>query len=164
MPAFEGQREPFGEGNRAAVVHGADSPRAVVPAAEQLVEQFLGLGSCPAYLKEAKFLPAVQAWARLQARTALLSDWLDGMTPEEMATPRKVGGSTPVELWLSAERAASRARERLGLDPASFAKIARDLGIANRAQEDAISRMGETGRQIREKREAELRVIGGTDG
>ena len=33
--------------------------------------------------------------------------------------------------------------------------------MANRASEDAIARLGETGKAIREKREADLRVIDG---
>jgi hypothetical protein len=157
--------EPFQAGNTAAVVHGADSVRRVVPLAEQIVERFLGGGECPDYLRTMpQFLPAVESWARIEARTVLLSDWLAGMTPEEMTLPRKAGGSSPVEIWLAAERAASRARERLGLDPASFAKIAKDLGIANRASEDAVTRLAETGRAIRERREAELRLVeGGTN-
>jgi hypothetical protein len=125
------------------------------------VERYLGGGECPDYLQEPRFLPAVESWSRVQARAALLDDWLAGMTPDEMTTPRKAGGSSPVEIWLAAERAASRARERLGLDPSSYAKIAKDLGIANRANEDVVASLAATGRQIRERREAELRVIEG---
>jgi hypothetical protein len=148
------------------VKHGADSDRGVVPLAERIVEQFVGGGYCPEYLRTMpQFLPAVQAWARIEARTLLLDEWLAGMDAEAMTTPRKAGGSSPVEIWLAAERAASRARERLGLDAASWGKLARDLGIANRASEDAVARLAETGKQIREKREAELRVIeGGSSG
>ena len=121
--------EPFKAGNTAAVRHGADSEAQVVPLAQQIVERFTGSGFCPEYLRTMpQFTPAVQAWAKLEARARLLDDWLAGMTPEEMTTPRKAGGSSPVEIWLAAERAASRARERLGLDPASWAKLAKDLG------------------------------------
>jgi hypothetical protein len=164
-PVFEGQREPFTAGNTAAVVHGADSGRQVVPLAGQIVERYLGGGECPEYLKAPHFLPTVEAWARLQARAALLDDWLAGMSAEEMTMPRKAGGSSPVEIWLAAERAAGRARERLGLDPVAWAKLARDLGIAGRAADDALSRLAEGGRQIRERRESAFKVIeGGGDG
>ena len=55
-------------------------------------------------------------------------------------------------------------RGRLGLDPVSRAKIAKDLGIAQRASDDALARLGETGKAIRERRAAELRLLpGGED-
>lgn len=121
--------EPFQPGHTLSTVHGADSDRQVVPLAQEIVERFTGSGYCPDYLRTMpQFTPAVQAWAKLEARARLLGEWLSGMTPDEMTTPRKAGGSSPVEIWLAAERAASRARERLGLDPASWAKLAKDLG------------------------------------
>jgi hypothetical protein len=153
---------PFEPGNAAHFTHGGgDSPgqmsRMGQEKAQEIAERLLD-GNCPEQLRWPQFLPAVQAWSRLEARALLLSNWLDGMTPEEMSMPAKAGGATPAEVWMAAERSAGRARERLGLDPASYAKIAKDLGIAGRAADDAVTRLGHHGALIREKR-ASVRVL-----
>lgn len=98
VPQFEGQRPPFqpgnqyrftpghpyrfsegnehrvGEGNELATRHGAYSPRRVDPLATSLVEQLLA--DDVAYLRAAKWGPAVWGWARCEARVQLVTEYL----------------------------------------------------------------------------------------
>jgi len=58
-------------------------------------------------------------------------------------------------------RAASRAanaRKELGLSPASYAGIARDVGLEFQRQEDAIARISQQGSDIIARRKAALAV------
>ena len=80
------------------------------------------------------------------------------MTIEEMTSPPERKGSAqpavkvPVELLMQAENQAAKRRKDLGLDPASWASIQKDLGIAGRAADDAVARMGQAGAAIRRQR------------
>lgn len=165
--------EPFTDGNTAALKHGAgervgrNPPKALVAQAEVLeaqVREYLG-GAYPEQLAMPQFGPAVRSWARLEARTILLSNWLERLLEESggdegvWATPQRNGAvKTPFELWMAAERASAKARKDLGLDPASWASIQKDLGIAERNQADALNQLGRQGAGIRARR---LRAVPG---
>ena len=176
---------PFAPGNTVALVHGAKSERSVAPLAEKIAAGLLTHPSCPDYLQEPAYGPVVAAWSRAEAVTQLLWQYLDGMDAERALTETITGeedethgeggsitrrsASTRVMSVLGelhrAETRAMNLRGRLGLDPVSRAKIAKDLGIAQRASDDALTRLGETGKAIRERRAAELRLVsGGEDG
>lgn len=159
IPARNYSWPAFEKGNQVNLVHGAGhqgflnlAPFAMKQAAE-LAEQFLGHGEVPEWLTWPQFRPQVEAWARHETKVRLLHDWCEGMSLEQQTQPTTQGGKiTPLELWLSAERGAERARDKLGLTPASWAKIQRDLGLAHKAEEDALSRLAATGREIRTQR------------
>ena len=163
--------EPFKPGNTVSLKHGAGTRGCIDDAnmtriglelSEGIARDLLSHPQCPEQLYWPQFAPQVLAWSRFEAKAALLHQWLETMTAEEQSTPRKAGGETPVAVWLATERAAERARDRLGLTPASWAKIQKDLGIARRAQDDRLAAAAEHGRTIRAKREESLRVVGGT--
>ena len=155
----------FGPGHEKSVKHGAgdlghpdrNTPRRVLVLAQQFADAYLD-GYCPPQLEMPQFMPAVEAWARSEARVRLLSDWVDTMTIEEMTSPPERKGSAtpavkvPVELLMQAENQAAKRRKDLGLDPASWASIQKDLGIAGRAADDAVARMGAAGAAIRRQR------------
>ena len=155
----------FGAGHELSVKHGAGDiqhpdrhiPRKVLVLAQQFADAFLD-GYCPPQLEMPQFLPAVEAWARAEARVRLLNDWVEGMSIEEMTSPPERKGSAtpavkvPVELLMQAENQAAKRRKDLGLDPASWASIQKDLGIAGRAADDAVARMGQAGAAIRRQR------------
>lgn len=137
-------------------------PKRVLILAQQFADAYLD-GYCPPQLEMPQFLPAVEAWARSEARVRLLNDWIDGMSIEEMTSPPERKGASaavkvPVELLMQAENQAAKRRKDLGLDPASWASIQKDLGIAGRAADDAVARMGQAGAAIRTRR-AQVTVL-----
>jgi hypothetical protein len=153
-----------GPGKAPGLKHGAGDlehasralPVKCLELAQQLADVYLD-GYCPEQLRMPQFLPAVESWARREARARLLSDWLDGMTVDQMTSPQRKGAlKVPFELWAQAENMAAKGRKDLGLDPASYAGIMKDLGIAGRAQDDAIGRLGAQGAAIRQARQASV--------
>jgi hypothetical protein len=150
---------PFEPGNAAAFVHGAFSERAIAPRAEALARAVLEDGEFPDHVRSPVFRISLAAWTRAEAVASLLFDHLITLGAEQMMTPRLAGTRAPVDLWRAADAHAAKLRGELGLSPVSYARIAKDLGIANRASEDALERMAKAGREIRERREAGLRVI-----
>lgn len=134
-------------GNTLAMVHGAKSERRITPVADRIEAELLAGEDCPPYLRaDMSYRPAIRAYARAQACVELLVGWLDEHditdaladhedheeteeTTKGSATRR--GSSRRVQSALDAlhkhqTRAATLA-SRLGLDPASRAKISRDL-------------------------------------
>jgi hypothetical protein len=167
MPA-KGQAPEFEPGNTVAQVHGGGSrgaywldkrpTQAIAALAADIAERFLD-GYCPPQLLMPQFKPAIESWARREARVVLLSDWLDTLPVEEWAVPQKTGAmKSPYEIYLTAEHSAAKARKDLGLDPSSYASILKDLGIAGRQQEDALERMATQGAEIRRLRAVEGRT------
>jgi hypothetical protein len=172
---------PFAAGNTAALVHGARSERSVAPLAEKIAAGLLTHASCPDYLQEPAYAPVVAAWSRAEAVTQLLWQYLDGMDAETALTEtiageedethgeggsitRRSASKRVMSVLGELHRSETRAmnlRGRLGLDPLSRAKIAKDIGLAQRASDDALDRLGETGKAIRERRAAELRLVAG---
>ncbi|HUK71385.1 MAG TPA: hypothetical protein VLW50_21900 [Streptosporangiaceae bacterium] len=155
-------------GNRRAVTHGAGyagrvdsprAPRAVIELANQIAEKYLD-GAIPAQLLRPEFMPAVKSWSRREARAAILSDYLEGLTVEEMISPTRAGAVKSVfEIWLSAEHSAAKARKDLGLDPSSWASIQKDLGIAGRNADDRLAQLGQAGAAIRQRHQATVTVL-----
>jgi hypothetical protein len=172
---------PFAPGNTIALAHGASSERSVAPLAEKIATGLLTHGSCPDYLLEPAYAPVIAAWSRAEAVTQLLWQYLGGMDAEKALSETIAGEedethgdggrvtrrsrSTRILSVLGelhrAETRAMNLRGRLGLDPLSRAKIAKDIGLAQRASDDALTRLGETGKAIRERRAAELRLVAG---
>lgn len=168
VPAFPGQRPPFAPGNEAGRKfepgnalqerHGAYSPRRVDPLAAELVDLVLA-DPDTAYLREARWRPALWAWARAEAQVQLLTEYL-----EQKATSADSGvgdlGDERVRaahlLLHRAEARADRSRARLGLDPLSAARLGRDRTAAAL---DAAQLMAGLERQEQERR----RVGGAAD-
>ncbi|WP_059387263.1 hypothetical protein, partial [Arthrobacter sp. Hiyo1] len=142
VPEFEGQRPPFAEGNELAVKHGAKSPRKVDPIAQALVSELLADASLD-YLRAPRYAAAVQAWAKAEAKSALITEWVDSM-PIEMAAESKQGQTSPLELLRKWETTAQNHRSRLGLDPLSAARLGKDVAQARQADTAvALTRMRE---------------------
>jgi hypothetical protein len=145
-PEFSGQRPPFAPSNDAAVVHGARSERHVGPLAAQIAAELLADPDTPPHLREPLFASAVQAWSRAEAVCRLLWAWIEGkdimtaLTDLATATEdeetakgkthrRSVTRHMPsvLDMLRKYEAQAANLRGRLGLDPASAAKVGRDL-------------------------------------
>jgi hypothetical protein len=141
---------PFEKGHTLSVVHGASSPRIWSPIAEKIAATLLADPDTPDYLQEASYQPAIRAWARVEARIALLSDFLDHQDVEAALAERTEGEESEVrptqgsmKRTIRARRVASamsqlgqlenqamRLRADLGLTPASRARLGRDVYAA----------------------------------
>lgn len=127
QPAFEGQREPFREGNAASLRHGARSPRKVDPLAERKLTELLSDPATPEYLTaDESYRPALMALARAEAVIELLATHVaeQGLTAK-VTSPR--GALESLRMW---ESTAAAHRRALGLDPTSRARLTRDLSAS----------------------------------
>jgi hypothetical protein len=145
-PEFDGQRPPFTHANEAAVIHGARSERYVGPLAARIAQELLDDPDTPSHIGEPLFQASVQAWARAEAVCALLWAWLEDRdimagltaaattTEEEKSSRGKVNRKSVTRSVPSVldtlrryEAHAAQLRSKLGLDPASAARLGRDL-------------------------------------
>jgi hypothetical protein len=158
---------PLQPGHELKLTHGAGgrghlpTSRISWEVANNIAATLMASPDCPSQLHMPQFAAQVQSWSRLEAKVKLLHNYLETMTAEDQITPRKAGGETPMSVYLAAERAAERARDKLGLTPASWAKIQKDLGIAEMGQAHRLAEMGAKGAAIRQRVQAEMRVIRG---
>jgi hypothetical protein len=70
-------REPFKAGHEVNLRHGANTERRVGPLAAQYAEALLEADATPAYLRDARYRPAIDAYCRALATLSLLWAWLD---------------------------------------------------------------------------------------
>jgi hypothetical protein len=150
-PEFPGQRPPFAPGNEDALVHGARSERHVGPLAARIAQDLLTDPDVPRHIREPMFAAAVQAWARAEAVVRLLWAWLEdrdimaGLTAAATTTEdetrskdktqrKSITRTVPsvLDQLRRYEAHAANLRRALGLDPASAAKVGRDLALARR--------------------------------
>ena len=126
-PEFPGQRPPFALGNELATKHGAYSDRRVLPVAEHLLEDLLP--TLPAYLQEARYAPAVRAYALVLARIERVERWLEAQADEGGIPEIDDAGEvqSAMGLLLKLEGLADRHRSSLGLTPLSAARLGKDV-------------------------------------
>jgi hypothetical protein len=135
----------FESGNTLALIHGADSARAIEAQATVVHEELLSIAP---YLAEEKFIPAVHRYLRAAAREALLDGHIADVSAE------KGPGAVSSRLWeqaTAATRLAAKLASDLGLDPIGHARIralstGADLGQASL---DTIAADGRAARQRR---------------
>lgn len=148
-PEFDGQRPPFRPGHELSMVAGHRSERRVGPLAAEIAQDLLTDPDVPQHIREPLFAAAVQAWSRAEAVCRLLWQWLadkDVMAGLASATTSKEdetqAGNTitrkgttrtmpsVLETLRKYEAHAANLRRALGLDPASAARVGRDLALA----------------------------------
>jgi hypothetical protein len=71
---------------------------------------------------------------------------------DDAITPRKAATKSPLDLWRSVDSHAMNLRGRLGFDPVNFARLAKDMGLAHKASEDALAKLADEGEAIRKRR------------
>lgn len=148
VPAYRGQRRPFAEGNDAAVTHGATSPAKIKPRAEAIINSVLEDPLMPGHLRSPAFRYALQAWAEAEAASSLLYDWIAEQSIETLVFPRLGATRAPIELWQTMAKTAATLRGKLGLDPASYSKISKNLGLEKKAAEDGLTLLATAGAAI----------------
>jgi hypothetical protein len=141
---------PFEKGNLVAVKHGASSERIVSARAAEI--RVLLVESFP-FLAEPIFAEALERYVRAEARARLLYDYCFAKAEAEGVE------AVPRTLWQEASRAESNAAkcaQDLGLDPAGFARIGRDLGVARsigqRLAGPGLAEFAADGRKLRQLR------------
>lgn len=139
-----GTRPPFEKGNLLARKHGAFSRRIVDPVAEEVIAEAVEVAP---YLDRPEFRPAVEAWARSEAQARLVDDWIQahGLFDEEGNPTISIGSLVAIE------RLAKENRAALGLDPASRAKIEKDLALVRGSRGD-LEALAASGRAALEAR------------
>lgn len=151
-PAFPGQRPPFqpgntlgfAPGNELSLRHGANSPRRVEPLAAEIVATLLADATVPAYAKSPAYRLELQALARAEAQTHLLTKWLARQAEETDDGVGDLGDERVRSAYLLLHRAESRAasaRQRLGLTPSAAARMGKDVAIGRAAEADVAQRM-----------------------
>lgn len=138
------QRPPFEPGNTMAVTHGAESPRRVEPLAAEMIAE--ATEAAP-FLSEPSFGPALKAWARAEARCALLAAYLD----ENGLLDSKGNPRPATRLMTQMETLALKQRTRLGLDAASRAGIEASLTSSAAAQASLEAALDRGAEQLRER-------------
>jgi len=149
LPARGYSWPPFEDGNTAALVHGADSPRAIAARADEVHEALLEHAP---YLDEPRFIPAVSRYLQAAAREALLHDHIVAVSAS------KGPGAVSSRLWeqaTAATRLAAKLGSDLGLDPIGHARI-RALSVGADVAQESLADLAERGAAIRRRRQAEL--------
>jgi hypothetical protein len=144
-PGFPGQRPPFTAGNEAALVTGHRSERHVGPLATRIARELLDDPATPDHIRDPMFAASVRAWARAEAVCTLvwqaiaeqdITGALADITHTDETEIAKRGTTTrrsvsrrttTLEQLRKFEAHAASLRSKLGLDPASAARVARDL-------------------------------------
>lgn len=177
-PAYEGQRPPFEAGNTVNTDHGTRahgtrgdgesrySPT-VLEAADEIMTALLEDPRIPDHVRSPAFRLQLRNMAVAQGVTRVLVEWAGPMNAEELMEPRgRTGqGKSAAELLLSAVAKAAGLNSRMGLDPPSYARLRRDLGLEQRAEEDRLMQLSATGAAIVTRRaEIEGTVISDGDG
>lgn len=135
----------FGEGNEAAVTHGAHSETAVAPVRER--EREVLVGSAP-WLAQGRFVLALEALADTRAKVRLLTEWLDehGLFDGD-GSPR----TGPFDMLVRMRRLELDVMREVGLTPRAYASLAQTWGQASREADLAEQRA--EGRRLREAHE-----------
>jgi hypothetical protein len=115
---------PASGNERVELTHGATSSRVVMPVAEDLERQLLEVRPD---LAGVEFAAALRAWSIAEAKCQLLRVYADdhGVLDPESGKPLAYTGYAE-----TCERTAVKAREKLGLDPMSSAKLAHERAEA----------------------------------
>ena len=140
-----GTRPPFEEGHLTRLKFGARSPRVYGAVAERLLEDLL-----TAKPELADYPEEVAAVAQQEAIVALMRiEVARGITDKATGQPRLA----LLARYFSAERAAAKARDRIGLAPMSEAVIARERADAIKSAVD-LHALAARGRAALEARAA----------
>ena len=121
------------------------------------LQQVLEDPAFPEYLKAPMFRIEVDAWSRVQTQADMVYEWFLDLPEDEKYVPPKAGAQkTPLELWLGVDAQAAKYRNRLGLNPVSYAKLRIALGLHKKQESDAIAGLAKKGAKIRRQREAKV--------
>lgn len=130
--------------------------------AREFMARVLEDPSMPDHLRSPAFRLAVWGWSKAEIMSEVVWEWacelIEGEGLTAMMLP-PLPGTNPVFVTIQlAESKAAWHRSRLGVDPVSFARLAKDLGLNQRAAEDGLTRLAGEGAQIVKHRRALMAV------
>lgn len=160
-PDSGGTPASFGKRNTASQIHGASNAALVADRAALIMRKFLTDDGMPPHIRLPEFRGALTALCRVEAMTSFMWEFLTGLSAEEVMTPYRNATKSPVDMWGAMETRCASLRSKLGLDPASYARIARDLGIERDATRQALEGHAAQGDEIIARRRE---LEGGTPG
>lgn len=134
------------------VTHGLGSERLLSQRAQAILTAMLSDVHCPDYLRTAAFLPSVMAWSRAEAAAAAAWEWCESLGAPAMFLMGEGHGRSAIDMWKGLSAHARSVRNDIGISPVSYARIARDLGIAQQATEDRLNAAAKEGRAITARR------------
>ena len=157
----------FGKGNKVGVggtrTHGMTSDISIRARAEAIITAMLEDARCPDHLRSPAFAPTLLAWGRAEAISSLAYDWmcvlLDSEGPEAIFGLKQGQVKAISDVWRGHEQFASSLRSKLGLDPAGYARLSKDLGLTATATEDRLVKMAQAGHDVTSRR---LGLVRGT--
>lgn len=129
---------PFEPGNSAAQRHGVYSRRVIAERAQELLDELLE--RCPSLCEEAD-ATALETYCQAQAKANMLNRYIWAVVEGRVRSARRGGAprtgieGVPPRTWCDASRAEANAQKfaaGLGLTPAGFAAIAKDVQEARR--------------------------------
>jgi hypothetical protein len=82
----------------------------------------------------------------------VLFERMVSLSPVDMVRPPLAGTRSPVDIWKATDAHAGRLRAQLGLNPVAYAGLAKDLGLAAKASDDALERLAAQGAEIATRR------------
>jgi hypothetical protein len=145
----------FQPGNELQLKHGALQAKRTDPIAQMFLDE-LAADPSLAYLTAPRFRVSAWAWAVAEAKVMVLTEWVDEMTIRG-ASRAGPGQTSPMELLRKWMVTAANMRVKMGLDPASAAKLGKD--VAGTRQADAATLLTQL-RTEHEAAEAAERQIG----
>ncbi|MES1170166.1 MAG: hypothetical protein ABUL47_05715 [Leifsonia sp.] len=149
VPAFPRQREPFREGNLAAVTNGARSRRKVEELASRIDDELAE--RAPWVLS---YPEALSAYARAESISRLI---YNDLARNGIYDKNGQFRASLISRWSTAENVAARQRAELGLTPKSEAEVARDRATAAAVAQSAdLADLAARGRAAREARAVEV--------
>lgn len=125
----------------AAYRHGANSPRKLLPLADMIYDELLSNPDTPEWVRaDTSFHATAWRYAQAEAAASLYGDLLSetgargfiDMPDSEASAGRPRVKVSPglFEAWRKSVTLATNLASKLGLDPASRARIARDLAVS----------------------------------
>lgn len=167
-PRTPGSYAPGNMGNVNALRNGMTSKRALNDRAMAIITAYLEDARCPDHLRLPAFAADVMAWGQAEALASFAWDDMCKLMDEEgtAAVFRMQPGvmKAQSEVWKAHAAFASQLRKGLGLSPAGYAKIARELGIGAASTQDQLARMSEEGGEIVQRRLAIVRGVSSVSG
>lgn len=137
-------------------VNGLGSQRAIADRAEAFYRALMLDPRCPLYLHSAAFAQSVMSWSQAEAVASLAYEHMERCLIEggpDLIFALKPGVMRSVsEVWMAHAKFAMQLRSKLGIDPAAYARVSRDLNLAGNATEDRLQQMAQAGAAVTTKR------------
>jgi hypothetical protein len=140
-------------------VHGMYSEHAIRERSEAIGKAFLSDPHCPPHIRLTTFMAEFASWTRREALASLALDYAERKLYEEglegLFGLKPGVMRAPAEILSGSEDGASRARSKLGINPASYARIMATVNFSQTSAADQVRQMDAAGAEIVARRSLE---------